>query len=144
MPSTIHKAWSQWRAELSLLSEQHILRCYFPKDATIVSVQLHRFSDTSEQAYAGVYIRMADSACGVHTSLVISKTKLASIKRLIIPHLELCGAHLLAQILHHCKEVFPLPLKDLFAWTDSTIMLNWLMGSHVDSRHMLAIVSSPS
>jgi hypothetical protein len=39
VPSAINKAWSQWRAELSLLSERHIPRCYFPKDAKIVSVQ---------------------------------------------------------------------------------------------------------
>jgi hypothetical protein len=59
----------------------------------------------------------------------MSKTKVAPIKRLTIPRLELCGANLLAQILHHCKEVFSLPLKDIFAWTDSTIVLNWLVGS---------------
>ena len=93
VPSTIRQAWSQWRAELSLLSERYIPRCYFPKDATVVSVQLHRFSDASEKAYAGVvYIRMVDSAGGVHTSLIISKTKIAPIKRLTIPRLELCGA----------------------------------------------------
>ena len=134
VPPAIHEAWSQWRAELNLLSERHIPRCYFPKDAKIVSVQLHGFSDASEQAYVGVvYLRMVDSTGGVHTSLVMSKTKVAPIKRLTIPHLELCGAHLLAQILaqilHHCKEVFSLSLKDVFAWTDSTIVLNWLVGS---------------
>ena len=54
VPPTIHEAWSQWRAELNLLSERHIQRCYFPKDVKIVSVQLHGFSDASEQAYAEV------------------------------------------------------------------------------------------
>ena len=54
VPPTIHEAWSQWRSELSLLSERHISRCYFPKDAQIVSIQLHGFSDASEQAYAGI------------------------------------------------------------------------------------------
>lgn len=72
---------------------------------------------------------MVDSTGCTHTSLVMSKTKVAPIKRLTIPRLELCGAHLLAQILHHCKEVFSLSLKDVFAWTDSTIVLNWLTGS---------------
>ena len=130
VPSVIHEAWSQWRAELNLLSEQHIPRCYFPKDAEIVSVQLHGFSDASEQAYAGVvYLRMIDSTGNIHTSLVMSKTKVAPIKRLTIPRLELCGAQLLAQILYHCKEVFSTPLKDVFAWTNSTIVLNWLVGN---------------
>ena len=144
VPPAIHEAWSQWRAELNLLSERHIPRCYFPKDAKIVSIQLHGFSDASEQAYAGVvYLRMVDSTGGVHTSLVMSKTKVAPIKRLTIPRLELCGAHLLAQILaqilHHCKEVFSLSLKDVFAWTDSTIVLNWLVGS---PRHFKTYVST--
>lgn len=130
VPSTIHEAWSQWRSELNLLSEHHIPRCYFPKNSNVVSMQLHGFSDASEQAYAGVvYLRTVDSAGCIHTSLVMSKTKVAPIKRLTIPRLELCGAHLLAQVLHHCKEVFSLSLKDVFAWTDSTIVLNWLTGN---------------
>ena len=81
VPPAIHKAWSQWRAELNLLSEQHIPRCYFPKDAKIVSIQLHGFSDASEQTYAGVmYLCMVDSTGSIHTSLVMSKTKVAPIK----------------------------------------------------------------
>ena len=45
--------------------------------------------------------------------------------------LELCGAHLLAQLLDHVKEVFKLPLDRVYAWTDSTIIvINWLVGDH--------------
>ena len=93
-------------------------------------MQLHGFSDASELAYAGVvYLWMVHANGDVHTSLVMSKTKVAPIKRLTIPQLELCGAHLLAQLLHHCKEVFHLPPDEVFAWSDSTIVLNWLVGS---------------
>ena len=59
----------------------------------------------------------------------MSKTKVSPIKRLSIPCLELCGAHLLARLLQHVKEVLQVPLSDVFAWTDSTIVLNWLTGS---------------
>ena len=70
-------------------------------------MQLHGFSDASKSAYAGVvYLRMVDTEGRVHVSLVMSKTKVAPIKRLMIPRLELCGAHLLAQILHHTQELF--------------------------------------
>ena len=120
----------KWRVELNLLSKQHILQCYFPKDAIIVSMQLNGFLDASEQAYAGVvYFRMTDSKRSTYTYLVILKTKVAPIKRLTIPRLELYGAHILAQILHHCKEVFCLPSQQIYFWTGSTIVHNWLAGN---------------
>ena len=130
VPSSVHEPWLQWRSELHLLSKRHIPRCYFPKDAHISIIQLHGFSDASESAYAGVvYLRMVDTEGRVHVSLVMSKTKVAPIKRLMIPRLELCGAHLLAQILHHTQELFHITPDNIFAWTDSTIVLGWLSGN---------------
>ena len=125
VPEFLHQMWFQWRSELPLLMEKLIPRCYHPKDVRIAFKQLHGFSDASEQAYAGVvYLRMVDSTGQVHTSLVIAKTKVAPIKRLSIPRLELCGAQLLAQLLHHCQRVFNFPSQDVFAWTDSTVKLD--------------------
>ena len=99
VPDAILKEWSQWRSELSVLSHHHLPRCYFPEDVKIVSIQLHGFSDASERAYSGVvYIRMVDSNDVVHTSIVMSKTRVAPIKRQTIPCLELCGALVLAQL----------------------------------------------
>ena len=61
--------------------------------------------------------------------MVISKTKVAPIKRLTIPRLELCGAKLLAQLLHHTQQALSVPTEDVFAWTDSTIVVSWLNGN---------------
>ena len=130
IPPEIETIWQQWRTELLLLSNKHIPRCYFPKESVVKSVQLHGFSDASEEAYAGViYLRMVDSLQRVYTSLVASKTKVAPIKRLTIPRLELCGARLLAQLLHHIQGVFQLPVDSIYAWTDSMVVLGWLVGN---------------
>ena len=72
---------------------------------------------------------MADSTGNVHTSLVVSKTKVSPIKRLSIPRLELCGAQVLTKLLCHVKGIFQLPMNCVFTWTDSTIILNWLTGN---------------
>ncbi len=96
-----------------------------PKEFKIAFKQLHGFSDASEKAYAGVvYLRLVDTNGHIHTSFVIAKTKVAPIKRLTIPRLELCGARLLAQLLHHCLSRGHFCLE-----TDSTIVLNWMSGN---------------
>ena len=129
VPDAVLQEWSRWRRELPLLSAHHIPRCYYPKEVAITSTQLHGFSDASEKAYSGVvYLRMEDSTGAVHTSLIASKTRVAPIKRLTIPRLELNGALILARLLSHCKDVLDLPLNAVHAWTDSTVVLAWIQG----------------
>ena len=63
-----------------------IPRCYFAKDARIVSVQLHGFCDASESAYAAVVdFQIVDQNHVVHISLVIANSKVTPLKRLTIP-----------------------------------------------------------
>ena len=110
LPPDFHQAWLQWRSELHLLTEKHICRCYHPSNSDVNSVELHGFCDASEDAYAGVvYFRGQDRHGNAHLSLVISKTKVAPIKRLAIPRLELCGAQLLARLLHHTMRALNIP-----------------------------------
>ena len=130
VPQPIVNDWLLWRTQLTSLSHVHIPRCYFPKEVQVVSSQLHGFCDASESAYAGVaYLRTTDSKGEVHISLVASKTRVAPIKRLTIPRLELCGAHLLATLLEHVRLTLNIPVDDVHAWTDSTIVINWLDGN---------------
>ena len=130
VPGDISDAWLQWRSELPKLAQVDIPRCYYDKLSSIRSIELHGFSDASELAYAAAaYLRITDTCNNINISLIMSKSKVAPIKRLTIPRLELCGAHLLARLLHHIRQVFDIPLSDVFAWTDSTIVLNWLDGS---------------
>ena len=130
VPEFLHQMLLQWRSELPLLMGKLTPRCYYPKDVHMAFNQLHRFSDASDEAYSGVvYLRMVDTTGRVHTSLVIAKTKVAPIKRISIPRLELCGAQLLAHLLHHSQRVLEFPTEDVFAWTDSTIVLNRRVGN---------------
>ena len=114
-------------------------------------MQLHGYSDASEEAYAGVvYLRLEDPAGNVHTEIVISKTRVAPIKHLSIPRLELCGAQLLTKLLCHAKKILNIPVTSVFAWTDSTIVLGWLTGNprrfktYVENRISFIIDQLPS
>ena len=65
----------------------------------------------------------------IHVSLVMAKTRVAPIKRLTIPRLELCGANLLSEVMDHARKVFNISLDETFTWTDSTVVLHWLSGN---------------
>ena len=83
---------------------------------------------TPENAYAGVvYLRSTSHDDVVHTSLVIAKAKVAPIKRLSISRLELCVAVLDTKLLHHASKI--LGIDDIYAWTDGTVVLDWLQGN---------------
>ena len=88
----IRKAREKWRKQLPSLRGHLIPHNYFPKQSMIVSRQLHGFSDASESAYAGsIYLRVVDSINNLHIALVMAKMKVAPIKSLTIPCLELSG-----------------------------------------------------
>ncbi len=126
VPSSIRESW---RAELKLLSDKRIPRCYFPHQ-DVVSIELHGFSGASESAYAAVvYLCCTDTEDNVSCSLITSKTKVAPIKRLSIPRLELCGAVILAKLIHNLMDIFSIPSDKVHAWTDSTGVLSWIVGN---------------
>ncbi|GFQ97087.1 uncharacterized protein TNCT_650501 [Trichonephila clavata] len=90
------------------------------------TVELHDFADASSLAYAAaIYCRQKHNG-EIKVQQLVSKTKVAPVKQVSIPRLELCGAHLLSKLF---KSVF-CTLKhytfDVFAWTDSKIVFSWL------------------
>ena len=65
----------------------------------------------------------------VHTSLIISKTKVAPIKRISILRLKLCGALIIVSSPNSCYD-YPQDITVRYiAWTVSTIVLSWLQGN---------------
>lgn len=128
VPDCILERWKMWRLELPILTSVHLERCYYLKGETQTHVEIHGFSDASEEAYAAVaYLRSTYYASGkTWVSLVMAKSKVAPIKRQSIPRLELCGALMLSRILKHLEQV---PTSSIYAWTDSTIVLDWLNGN---------------
>ena len=129
VPDDLKLEHKTWRQDLLLLADVRMPRCYFtgenPKDIT-----LHGFSDASKNAFSAViYIRATYASKSPSASLVLAKTRVAPLDGRSIPELELCGAHLLAQILSTTSQTLGIPMERVKAYSDSTIVLAWLDGS---------------
>lgn len=58
--------------------------------------------------------------------LVCSKTKVAPLKRLIVPRLKLTAALFLTRLMVHTLKALELPEASVFCWSDSSVTLTWI------------------
>ncbi|XP_011406167.1 PREDICTED: uncharacterized protein LOC105313996 [Amphimedon queenslandica] len=115
-PAYITEVWLRWESELKSLSGFRVPRYYFPEITHLHRLQLHGFSDASEDAYvAVVYFRSQDLNGTIGTSIVLAKSRVAPIERLSIPRLKLCGALMLSQLLHYLKNLLKLSISQVYA-----------------------------
>jgi len=90
-------------------------------------LQLHGFCDASTHALSAlVYLRAINVEGEITTNLITTKTKVAPLKRLTIPRLELSGAVLLTKLTTHVLQVLDLKEVPVYMWTDSSITLTWI------------------
>lgn len=120
--------WRNYKRQLECLSNLEILRKIIVDGAQVI--ELHGFSDASEQAYgACVCLRSLSGSSEVRVQLIASKSRVSPVKNLSIPRLELCGALLLAQLMDKLKKCLDLWIDATYYWTDSSIVIFWLRES---------------
>lgn len=122
-PDTISKKWEQYRLELLLLENIPIPRYLSVENAT--KYELHAFGDASEVAYGGIIYLKSTSNCEVMVNMITSKTRVAPIKPVTLPRLELCAAYETAKLVVHVKKTMDLDCP-VYCWSDSTIVLRWI------------------
>ena len=128
LPNNVSKKFLEWAAELPNLSEITIPRCYFR--GTMRSVELHVFGDSSQDVFAAVAFLRARVSCNERTetqlAFVFGKARVAPMKALTIPKLELQAALLAARLKDEVQQALTVPVERTFMWTDSTTVLQWL------------------
>ncbi|XP_054717257.1 uncharacterized protein LOC129226651 [Uloborus diversus] len=128
MPQVIKKPFRQWCLELKDLSLVEIPRFYHFTDSYTVDVQLHSFSDASKKAYGTViYFRVIKTDGTITTSFITSKSRVAPLKTLSLPRLELMGALLSARLCAKVSKALKFE-KSCFFHTDSSIVYHWIRG----------------
>ena len=127
LPSTFINQWLEIASDLSHLTMLRIPRCLVP--AVPICLDLVGFSDASEKAYAAVVYLCVSFADNKKVSLITSKTRVAPVKSLSLPRLELCGATLLANLMMSVSQSLKLQINSYHAYTDSTVVLAWIQAS---------------
>jgi hypothetical protein len=86
--------------------------------------QTHAFCDASETPYGAVLYVRSTTREGIIVRLSCSKNRLASVKKIALPRLELLAALVGARLLQYlCRET-GLDIRDATLWTDSTVVLS--------------------
>ena len=98
------------------------------------------FSDASQEAFgACVYIRQRGKDNKYEVKLIAAKSRVAPLKQVTIPYLELRAAVLASRLAKTIQEESRIKFKDVMFFTDSTIVLAWI---HSTSGSFRPFVSS--
>lgn len=126
LPLDLVNQWTKYRDDLNNLQTIKLPRWLNLHSRNKV-VEIHGFADASTTAYAAViYLRIITEKNEVKINLIAAKTKVAPLKQISVPRLELCAAVLLARLLHEVRNILNIPKENIYAWTDSMVVLSWL------------------
>lgn len=105
-----------------------------------MAIHVYGFSDTLQQAYAGAfYLCVVYTDASTSVSLIVSKMKIALLKSMTVSRFELCGVLLLSKFLSSASNDLGISEADTYAWTDSSIVLNWLHTPPVKLKTLFVI-----
>ncbi|KRY45648.1 hypothetical protein T03_16907, partial [Trichinella britovi] len=130
LPAEVELQWRVWKLELNELHCIAMPRAYFPFSPTEASrLELHGFGDASEAAYAAVvYLRAVKTPDDVRVSFVTAKSRVAPLKKLSTPRLELMAALLCARLVCYVRKELALNVEACHCWSDSKVALGWING----------------
>ncbi|XP_057368282.1 uncharacterized protein LOC130689298 [Daphnia carinata] len=119
--------WIQWANSLPLLNGLALDRCISPTGKHVSTIELHVFGDASEMGFGAVcYARFVYPNGTADTSLLLSKSRIAPLKFMTIPRLELNAAVLAARLAVQAKEEHDIIFNKTIYWSDSSTVLSWI------------------
>ncbi|GBM58451.1 hypothetical protein AVEN_269139-1 [Araneus ventricosus] len=124
LPEREAEEWERFLNSLHSINQlcipRHVL-CEFPE-----KLEVHGFADASERAYGAVVYLKSSVGKRNCVRLLCSKSRVAPLKSISMPKLQLCAALLLAQLVKRILCAIKLEINDVYLWSDSTIVLAWI------------------
>ncbi|XP_058838120.1 uncharacterized protein LOC131693879 [Topomyia yanbarensis] len=128
----LFRKWQRWLRVLPQVEMVRIPRCYnlHSSPANSCDTQLHTFVDASENGIAAVcYLRFVRDDV-TQCSIVAAKTRVAPLKFVSIPKLELQAAVVGARLARAVGEALSISINNRVFWTDSRDVLCWINSDH--------------
>ena len=118
----------RWLKFIQLLKQFHEIRVPRFVFRHSQEISLHGFCDSSELAYSAVVYILIRHENGVSVEFLTSKTKVAPLKKLSLPRLELLSCLLLCNLIQSTLSSIEsrFTIKQKTCWTDSQIALCWI------------------
>ena len=113
-----------WVKEMQTIQQRSLPRKYFT--AIPKNVQLHIFCDASLEAMCIVAYFRTETEDGAEVSFVLGKCRIAPIKQLSIPRLELQAALYSVRLRKLILQEHDISIDSVTHWTDSVTVLQWL------------------
>ncbi|XP_017485823.1 PREDICTED: uncharacterized protein LOC108374345 [Rhagoletis zephyria] len=130
--------WWRWIGCLPFIEEIRIPRCY-KSVSSAERIELHIFVDASKDAYAAAIYLRAIQNNKVACSLVASKTRVAPLKPISIPRLELMAAILGLRLANLVTSELSVRLDRRIFWSDSKNVLYWIRSDARKFQQFVAV-----
>ncbi|XP_071574578.1 uncharacterized protein [Temnothorax nylanderi] len=126
LPPEFLSTWEKYYTSLPRVNELRIPRNVIPVNSQ-EKFDIFGFGDASEKAYgACLYAVSIDKSGKVQSHLICAKSKVAPLKTITLPRLELEAALLLSDLYHTTEKAYGARIRNVRLWSDNTIVLGWI------------------
>ncbi|GBM44467.1 hypothetical protein AVEN_261460-1 [Araneus ventricosus] len=126
LPLLITERFERWKMKLPKLNALQIPRCVREDFAEDSKLSIHVFCDASQSAYATCIFLRAESADNTSCQLIQARNRVAPLKKISIPRLELLSCTIGARLAKATISELGLEKIPIFYWSDSMNALYWI------------------